>query len=533
MGFKTKNSRINATTNDLARLMVTPRRTINRINHNWACLRNVLSDVNINDIKTVQEFIGSTYMHKCLDIHIEQRLVDSDNYDNDDNIVEKFDSARKSEILFKEAKRKFIHAGHNHAYVRFNSEFGTIYLFMEIHDDDLVVSMIEFDSRSSMVLYYCDSTLTDEMIYCKFGSKLNSYLRLNANLEGKALRNKILLIQALIEFMKNPEMEYVQHSPFEMEIYHDLMKEAARNHDKDQYSMLVTFAELNGGHLRDMDINIMLVDHVDMIDMSEIHPLIDLNEKEWDYIDDYCKKHGYTNADSIDLNPFVSTSRYGNSFTINDDAGYPITIEFTYEDRILTFRIQEDCMSEYSDLTIIQEFTFGNVGKFKMSARDNILSVAKFIHTNSYDRLNNLPDSVDELIKHMSEISSDPNMALLAIWKIIMLLIVTYFRPERTRMVRVTEKPEKSDETESVIHTESTSHDDSDVIVSRILKTTRDAKEYINKHSHTGCHREYVMEKWLRVGHYRTYADGHTVWIGPTVCHRQLDLTDKEICIKL
>ena len=133
----------------------------------------------------------------------------------------------------------------------------------------------------------------------------------------------------------------------------------------------------------------------------------------------------------------------------------------------------------------------------------------------------------------MSEISSDPNMALMAIWKIIMLLIVTYFRPERTRMVRVTEKPEKSDETESVIHTESTSHDDSDVIVSRILKTTRDAKEYINKHSHTGCHREYVMEKWLRVGHYRTYADGHTVWIGPTVCHRQLDLTDKEICIKL
>jgi hypothetical protein len=107
-------------------------------------------------------------------------------------------------------------------------------------------------------------------------------------------------------------------------------------------------------------------------------------------------------------------------------------------------------------------------------------------------------------------------------------------RPDRNRVIRETTRVESTHKNSGKKNKHQKK--ESNVIIRRILKDTKSAKAYIAERISEGSpNREYTIESWDRVGHWRRKPHSEEkIWIEPTECHRHKELTtDKEIHIKL
>lgn len=338
-------------------------------------------------------------------------------------------------------------------------------------------------------------------------------------------------LELLSNDLKLPSEQYdMLHSENEMYFIKMMISSVTNGRNMWPIDIFNKFADRND----EVDLKIfdrVMLDVVEMtITKSHQFPLVDLNQKEIKFISNYVQKNKFLSGeDSKEFNiiPYLSHLEYGESFQ------YPIIYEDGSRNIILTsFVLVEEqellrvfMMQKISEeLTVFSYIDFNNLSNFHIGR--------SLVHMNSsviFTDFKNLPRS-QELVKDMIPNEFlDTTEIFLTVRGILALYIVMRDRPTRTRMIKCTTTIPSERKRSSQKNQE-----EREFVVTRILKTVNDAKEYVAKMTEEGeINREYVLESWQRRGHYRKYQDGAIVWIPKTTCRRQLPLSEKEIHIKL
>lgn len=253
---------------------------------------------------------------------------------------------------------------------------------------------------------------------------------------------------------------------------------------------------------------------------------LDLNPKDAEKICNYHKRN-YINKDKhIDLVEVFNKQRFGINFkmVMEDYYGNDIYIrpEINTEKNILNFHIYFN----YNHYDFMVVFSFKNIQNFMIFDQDCFNRASLFIRFDSQaefmasrlDLLHFLPAPFDQSSK---------------VFALVNFFISTYImiadKPEKlcsARQERV--KTYKEKQGKKYI-------EKSDVIIKHIIAYRSTVLNKIKESKNSGLKREveYVMENWDRVGHTRTYKNGKTIWIEPTSCTRHLELTKKQVKIKL
>lgn len=260
-------------------------------------------------------------------------------------------------------------------------------------------------------------------------------------------------------------------------------------------------------------------------------PLVDLTEREIKYMSNYIKKKNYLgrNGEGINALVYLEHPRYGPSLRIqmpgdDDQIDEIITYYELFPDvnfmRFYAVKVINDDVRAY---VIID---FKNVSKFNIY--DNLCDIAADIYQRDP---NQMIQSGTELEKMIPDCFRTVEGVISLLFETIVVHIMLFERPRRARVVRYTERgprdpAKKKDDPEP------------DYIVRRILKPIDEAKKIVSEsRDPTGAQfgeRQYTMEEWERVGHYRRLPHSdRTVWIPETTCKRHLPLSEKEIHIKL
>lgn len=267
------------------------------------------------------------------------------------------------------------------------------------------------------------------------------------------------------------------------------------------------------------------------------YPIVDLNNKEYAFIYKFCLDKGYITYEdekdfcNIDIIEFLRNPRYGNTLKIHPD--FKSGIELDPEDnKLLTIRYDLDIDNDILSIHILYEdenfviddiFNFTDLKNFSIKYSMYDYRVDVYLHPDT------LPLSYDEIFRNSPVVLTDLDSMICLLYDIIMMYIVAHLRPARTKMVKITEHKPK-------LHPHFDDPEDDDIVITHLLKTATDAKNYIKTMTEkTGCivKREYVIEEWHRMGHFRTLKSGKSIWIPPTTCHRNQPLTEKEVHIKL
>lgn len=266
---------------------------------------------------------------------------------------------------------------------------------------------------------------------------------------------------------------------------------------------------------------------------DKAYPLIDLNVKELLFVKNYVKDKCMfgcefdKGAKSFNIIKYLMEVPYGKTWR------YPVMYDDgTSEEVITTFYI--DTETDSFRIYIIREISPGivayssvdytNASHFHMSE-----SVSRANTSVMFTNIDNIVPSVSSLREQLPVYMTDNSMILNIVSAILSLHIVIHDRPARTRIVNCTRRLTDGERKRNKKH-----KDDREFIVTRVLKTVVDAKEYVAKMTSEGYpDREYTLESWPRKGYYRRVPGGGRVWIPPTTCHRHLALSEKEIHIKL
>lgn len=260
-------------------------------------------------------------------------------------------------------------------------------------------------------------------------------------------------------------------------------------------------------------------------------PLIDLNSREMKFIMEYLTTQEYVSSDGnkvINLLPYLTNIPYSNTFR------YPITCEDGTIVEIIGAFILDDVTNSLR-MIIMQDIKMKDMIVFSTMDYKNI---EEFNHTTScvaanttvlLKNFNIMPSSLSELENIIPKLFIDVGAIDKIIYNLIATYVVLHDRPDRTRMISCTTHTAKG-----VSKGKKEYKHQSDIVIARILKSTRDAKKYVARMNAEGNGiREYTLESWNRKGYYRRSRDGNSIWVPPTTCHRHLPLTEKEIHIKL
>lgn len=277
--------------------------------------------------------------------------------------------------------------------------------------------------------------------------------------------------------------------------------------------------------------NMESIDNMDVInealfENSTIPPLVDLNKKEYKFIENYISKKGYlgTGDSIVNMIEILDHPRYGR--TLRHSLPYAdIATTFTMSKENDLLRIYFIYRKDENMFCYVSA-DFNNLKYFNYN--DNILQIKLEFVVKEIDKLPNELGSIIDIIP-IEFMNSDKIVSM--IYDLLSLYIILHDRPERMKVIKETKKVVediKDTKNKSVMK-------DKEYVINRILKSSKDAKEYIEKITKTlSCgDREYVLEEWDRIGHYRKLKNGKTVWIEATTCKRRLPLTEKEIHIKL
>lgn len=262
------------------------------------------------------------------------------------------------------------------------------------------------------------------------------------------------------------------------------------------------------------------------------YPLIDISEKEMTFVEKYVNNnHMFTNnsdadTDRFNLRKYIENTPYGDTWR------YPIEYDDGSVENVITSFIFNDDLDALR-IFIIKEVSpgiiaFCSVDYVNISDFHAVESITAVNASALFTDLDKMVESTDELCSLITSDMLDLDDILDTIEGILSIHIVIHDRPTRTRMVnctrRVTEEERKRNRN---------SKDEREFVVTRILKTASEAKEYAARMSSEYPEREYTLESWNRRGFYRKTKGGGVVWVAPTTCHRHLELTSKEIHLKL
>lgn len=273
------------------------------------------------------------------------------------------------------------------------------------------------------------------------------------------------------------------------------------------------------------------IDNIDVINKAlfgneTIPPLVDLSKKEYKFIERYISKKGVLGTDDniIDMTEILKHPRYGSVLRHSLSHDIVTTFVMDVESDVLRiyfiYHINENMICYIStDFINLKTFNYN----------DNVFQIKlEFVIKNIDELPNNLGVIIDGIPKEFM----DSKQIISMIYDLLSLYIVFHDRPERMKVIKETKKV-----TEFIRNAKNkpTAVKEKEFVINRILKPTKDAKEYISKvtKTSTSADREYVLEEWNRIGHYRKIKNGSTIWIEATTCKRRLPLTEKEIHIKL
>lgn len=261
-------------------------------------------------------------------------------------------------------------------------------------------------------------------------------------------------------------------------------------------------------------------------DWSE-YPMVDLSTKELKFIDNYCNKLKFCCSSDdtipIDLGKLLTESRLNYMrYPISDDL--PDVLYYSDVN-------QNDNIAR---IWFIQKIACGrieivvdliNIDNFNLT--DNLTSIKKRVVMTDTSVI---PSNYEEFVKESPIIDSDAKEILVSLINIFQILIVMRDRPQRTKVIKCTEKREVNPSNNKK-HQKKV---EKEFVIQRILKSTSDAKEYIHRMSSSSDrHVEYTMEEWERRAHTRQLKSGKIIYIHETTCHRHKELSDKEVHIKL
>lgn len=252
-----------------------------------------------------------------------------------------------------------------------------------------------------------------------------------------------------------------------------------------------------------------------MFDNIKELPLIDLNDKEWKYIDNYCAK-----KQELNLVDAFTSPRYGSDVRIFEE-GMELICSFDLDSANDIMRLYISHNIDPSTTAVIT-VDLKNVSHFKVSNFDSAASVFRC-------KPEKLPASHVE-IERLSPLMRWTSAQIVGFTvSMIDLFVVIHDRPKRTRMLNYTQRVDTK-------RKGSSKKAEPEFAVSRILKTVDEAKRLVLESDPTHSTRkdaEYTMESWERQAHYRTLKSGRTVYVSASMCQRHLPMSNKELHVKL
>lgn len=284
-------------------------------------------------------------------------------------------------------------------------------------------------------------------------------------------------------------------------------------------------------------------DHIDNLRLNyitnEVVPQVVFSKKEWDFVFNYAEKFGLMddkNGTRVDLRPILTDPKYGNVFEFDypfDSAEKTHLVGITQyypEEDVLKIIIAYDEGRESTNFMAIRQVTFIDISNFNIK-ECMIDTISKIQFPFSDD----IPSSAEEVSELIPECIVDQRLGGDLCAYILSILLIIHDRPKRHRVVRE-EKSLKPTHT-SGRKKSSKQNTTNNVVISRILMPLKDVDRYISERQGRGedqNERNYIVESWNRVGHWRHYKSGKTVYINETTCTRRKELNKTaEVKIKL
>lgn len=258
-------------------------------------------------------------------------------------------------------------------------------------------------------------------------------------------------------------------------------------------------------------------------------PLVDFTEKEWKFIKKYIEEKGL-GENNFNILEILETPRYGIEMKFpsifDDEILFNVSYQLNKNLNSVRFNI---LYSANDKIDIVISIDFENLSDF------NVIKSIISIDINAFFKGELSIRNLDELKSMIPLELSDMESLLSQLIYIIGTYVVLYDRPQRSRVIRETTKVSQVINKTNKKKEGRKNKTEENYIIRRILKGTKEAKEYISKMSTTeGSNREYTLEEWERIGYWRKKPNStEKIWIEPTKCHRHLPLSDKELHIRL
>lgn len=335
------------------------------------------------------------------------------------------------------------------------------------------------------------------------------------------------------------EVTQYSHSPFELSVFNRI-----KNHilAKSKIYMYMVTSWMNSEyHSNSIRTKIGVIDRMDIVSKFITPkydvPLVDFNEKEMKFTLKYVNSlKPFGGEKDVDLVDVFENPKYGKELIFpvrNDDTECHINTMYDYSRKEDDLKFMMLITSERY-LKIYAEVKFRNISNFNFHD-DTIMFQGCIVFEDTETRFPSSMEEFKEMIP--TEILRYDNF-LPMVLGFLAVYVIIHLRPERSRVIRETTKITPAyDSIASTNIKKQRRHETpkEQFLVRRILKDVKAAKEYIAKvASEESSNREYTIENWERVGHWRRkpHSD-EKIWIKPTRCHRHLELSDKEVHLKL
>lgn len=324
------------------------------------------------------------------------------------------------------------------------------------------------------------------------------------------------------------------HSPFEIKIFMKMFKYAFAINEFN-YNI---FIKINAKKINEVTDSSKIPLFV--YDRSLNFPVVDFSKREWNFITKYMESKLVDNENDslfINISNALKETRYGNTLKIafrDDKLGLDFdcitSIEYLEETDQCTFYI---VYFINDDISIYSTIVYSNMKHFNPS--ENLVSINTDICLNYLnDSISSIPSNIEEIESNSPSIFFDTDEMMNIIASLISVHVVIFDRPERSRMIKEVRK-NISHNTDTRNKNKKVSNN-SNVITTHILLPVNDAKKYLKEaaESNGEVYREYVVESWKRKGYYRRKpGSDEKIFIKPTTCKRHMELTKKEIHVKL
>lgn len=265
-------------------------------------------------------------------------------------------------------------------------------------------------------------------------------------------------------------------------------------------------------------------------------PIVSLTEKEWSFIYKYIDK---TYPDVIALSEVFSHLRYGEYLKMRY-SGSVGEIEF---DDLITIRMKYHYGDDMISIMLLSNNNNGIGESFielYIKDIDYFRGIENVCHAKGWAKFNNstvLPFDIESGYEAFPTPFLNSDLLMDIVYKMIILNVILYDRPERIRCVQEIKNVPLKNTNHNSKNNKRKGIQKYDKVIERILMPVKEAKEYVARMTNEHMDREYVLESWERVGHYRIYHKDteheKKVWIDPVKCTRHLPLTKKDILIKL